>query len=101
MLLIQEPYLDKYGNTKATKDWRVIYPSSGLSLSEKTRSVILVNTALDTNHWAQLMVPDPNDLSAIQLRDGYGQLAIFNIYNDCDNSKTEEALVEFLRGNRQ
>ena len=27
-LLLQEPYIDGYGNTKATKDWRVIYPST-------------------------------------------------------------------------
>jgi hypothetical protein len=101
MLLIQEPYLDRYGNTKATKDWRVIYPSSRLSLGNKTRSVIMVNAALDTNHWAQLMAPESNDLSAIQLKDDYGRLIIFNIYNNCDNSKTEEKLVEYLRGNRQ
>ena len=36
ILMLQEPYIDKLGNTKATKDWRVVYPSSHLTDSAPT-----------------------------------------------------------------
>ena len=42
LLILQEPYIDSYGNTKATRDWRVTYPSSFLSRNHVTRSVMLI-----------------------------------------------------------
>ena len=27
VLVLQEPFIDSYGNTKATRDWRVVYPT--------------------------------------------------------------------------
>ena len=65
-LLLQEPYIDGYGNTKATKDWRVIYPFHHLTNGRPVRSVILANSKLDTNDWAPLSIPDSSDLSAMQ-----------------------------------
>src|SRR5882672_5195237 len=58
LILLQEPYLDGYGNTRATRHWRVVYPSSRLSSSDIPQSVMLVNTVLDMNRWAQLTVTD-------------------------------------------
>ena len=88
LLLLQEPYIDAFGNTKATSKWHVIYPSSHLADSSTCRAVILVNTALDTNSWSQVPFKDSNDVVAIQLRLPHGRLTIFNIYNDCTHSDT-------------
>ena len=54
LLLLQEPYIDSFGNMKAMSRWHTIYPSTHLSNDAITRSVILVNAALD-----QCMGSDP------------------------------------------
>ena len=97
LLLLQEPYIDGYGNTKATKDWRVTYPSCHLSLNSPVRSVILVSANLDTNNWAQLTVPGSNDLTSIQFKAGPSLFNIFNIYNDCHHNASMEALDMYLK----
>jgi hypothetical protein len=101
ILTIQEPYLDSYGNTKATKDWRVIYLSSHLTDKAAMRSVTLINTAIDTNKWAQLSVPNSNDLTAIQFHNNYGQLTLFNIYNYFHNSNTIKVMDKYINTNTQ
>jgi len=52
---------------------------------------------LKTRNWKIVNIPGTNDLTAIQLKGNYGTLAIFNIYNDCTHSDTENALRTFLR----
>ena len=64
LVLLQEPYIDSYGNTKATKDWRVMYPSHHLTIDSPVCSIILVNTALDTNSWVRHSIPGFNDVTA-------------------------------------
>ena len=88
VLLLQELYIDSFGNTKATSRWHVIYPSSHLADSLTCRSVILVNASLDTNAWAQIPLEGSNDLTAIQFRLPQGHITIFNIYNDCTHQNT-------------
>ena len=44
VLILQEPFIDSYSNTKATCDWRVVYPTSFLSCSHAIHSVILVRS---------------------------------------------------------
>ena len=84
--------IDSYGNTKATKDWQVTYPSHHLTTDSPVHSVILVNAALDTNSWAQHSIPGSNDLTAIQFRGDTGTINVYNIYNDCLNDNTMDAL---------
>ena len=43
LLLLQEPYIDTLGNTKANHNWHVLYPTSHLTKNTMKRSVILVN----------------------------------------------------------
>ena len=64
LLLLQEPYIDSFGNTKATSRWHILYPSSHLADSPTCRSVILVNASLDMNAWAQVTLEGSNDLTA-------------------------------------
>ena len=52
---------------------------------------------LETRNWKIVNILGTNDLTAIQLKGNYGTLAIFNIFNDCTHSDTENALRTFLR----
>ena len=92
LVLLQEPYIDSFGNTKATKDWQVMYPSHHLTTDSPVHSVILVNAALDTNSWAQHSIPGSNGLMAIQFRGDMGIIDVYNIYNDCLNDDTMDML---------
>jgi ribonuclease HI len=97
VLILQEPFIDSYGNTKATNDWRVVYPTSFLSRTHPTRSVMLVKTALDTNRWAQLSIPGTGDIVGIQMNTGNDRVTLFGIYNDCHHSDSLHALDGFIK----
>lgn len=56
IIIIQEPFFDTHGNTKASAAWKVVYPSDTLTSDARVRSIILVNTLLDTNTWSQLSI---------------------------------------------
>jgi endonuclease/exonuclease/phosphatase family metal-dependent hydrolase len=61
------------------------------------RSLIWVSKALDTRHWENIDIPNSNDITAVRLTGSYGQLTIFNIYNDCMHANNERDLKNFLR----
>ena len=88
LILIQEPPINTLGKVSASSKWRIVYPSSHLSLEEKIRAVILVNANLSTNAWHQVDINDSNDLVAIQLEGPFGTATIVNIYNDITHSRT-------------
>ena len=88
LLLLQELYIDKFGNTKATSKWHTLYLSSHLTDNTLNRSVILVNAALDTSTWAQVPLEGSNNVTIIRFQLPQGQITIFNIYNDCTHSDT-------------
>ena len=67
MVLLQEPYLDRYGNMRATRYWQVVYPLLRLTCSDTPWSIMLVNAALDPDQWVQLTIKDTGDLMAMQL----------------------------------
>jgi ribonuclease HI len=92
IILLQEPYIDSLGNTKATRNWRVIYPTSHLTDTSPPRAVILINKAIDTNQWEQLAIPNTRDIAAIQIRGDFGRISIYDIYNDCHNSDALDSL---------
>jgi hypothetical protein len=96
LTLLQEPYIDALGNTKANHNWRVIYPTSHLADTSTKRSVVLVNATMDTNTWTQISLKDTNDITAIQLKHPKGRTTIFNIYNDCTHSDTLCRLDHFI-----
>jgi len=85
IILLQEPYIDMFGNTKVTKDWRVVYPKSNLSDMSHPHAIILISVAVDTNYWEQVHIPSTKDLVAIQICRDFGWLTIYNIYNDCSH----------------
>src|SRR6266481_4423396 len=83
LLLLQEPYIDMFSNTKANSKWHTLYLSLHLTDEAMDRSVILVNAALDTNVWAQVPFAGSNDITAIQIQLPHGRITVYNIYNDC------------------
>lgn len=52
--LIQEPYIDFRGKTRANCNWITIYPNTHQQHPDNTRSVILVNANLSTDSWKQI-----------------------------------------------
>src|SRR6266481_4048202 len=100
LLILQEPFIDSYGKMKATSDWRVVYPTSLLSHTHPTHSVMLVRVSLDMNRWAQLSIPDSGDLVAIQISSRQGRVSIFGIYVDCHHSTALNILDGFLSAHR-
>lgn len=79
--------------------FRQVYPQDRWKQDAVVRSAIWVNTEIDTKSWKTLNVPNTNDISAIQIKGAYGRLSIFNIYNSCDHSRTEDIIRKYLRDN--
>ena len=100
IVLIQEPYIDHNRKTRASSHWRVVYPSTYYTNLSGFRSVILINAKLNTNSWKQIEVKS-SDITAIQLTGTFGQVSIFNIYNDCKHSRNIRVLEQFLFANIQ
>ena len=55
ILALQEPHIDAFGNTKATRNWRVLYPTSHLSDPTPPWAVMLVSSNLNTNEWVDAL----------------------------------------------
>ena len=93
-VMLQEPYIDAYGNTKATRHWRVVYLSSRRMDLALPRAVMLISAALDTNQWTQEHISDTRDMVAVRINGSFGIIMVYNIYVECDSSVT----VERFRG---
>jgi hypothetical protein len=60
LCLIQEPYIDFNGKTRANQNWVVIYPSTHSDYPDHTRSVILINTSIISDAWKQIHFNHPD-----------------------------------------
>jgi len=96
MILLQEPYIDFLGATRATSYWTVVYPPRHRDAPKRSRSIILVNKRISTSSWTQINVPS-FDITAVQLHGEQGNLEIFNIYNDCLHNDSLTSLAAHLR----
>ena len=94
IVALQEPAINGFGQTVASKDWKSIYPSGHASNPEKTRSVILLRDNLLTDGWEQIDFPS-GDVTAVRIKGKWGKLTIFNIYNDCNHDDTLEMLKKY------
>jgi hypothetical protein len=100
IVTLQEPALNHFDKTIATKDWIPLYPSMHGKNPKLTRSVTLICSALTKDSWQQLDFPS-GDVTALQLKGNWGKLTIFNIYNDCSHNQTIELLTNFQHRNPQ
>src|ERR1700733_14915921 len=82
VVLIQEPYFDFKGLSRANAHFTVIGPSKHRDhhATKPSRSIILVNKALDSSSWTSIDMPSP-DITAIQVTGPFGTIRIFNVYN--------------------
>ncbi len=94
IIALQEPSINFLNKTIATRDWIPIYPSTHEKQPEKTRSVTLIRGELLTESWEQLDFPS-GDVTALRIREKWGTLSIFNIYNDCNHDDTLTALMNY------
>ena len=99
VVLIQEPHVTHFQTIRTPAKFRQVYPANRGKEGTTVRSGIWVNAEIDTKSWKTLKIPDTNDITAIQMTGQNGDLTIFNIYNDCRNTKTEDALRKYLREN--
>ena len=98
VIALQEPAINKLGNTRANSHWRVVYPTAKYTNGAKPRAVTLINSNISTNAWQQIDFPSA-DVVIVQLTTSKGHCTIFNIYNDCKHDNTISAIEQFLPGN--
>jgi ribonuclease HI len=99
IIALQEPALNAFNLTVASRDWITIYPTTHREVPEKTRSIILIRSQISTDIWNQLDFPS-SDVTAIQLNGTWGKLTLLNIYNDGNNNDTIQLLTKFHRENK-
>jgi hypothetical protein len=87
IVALQEPAINCFSKTIATRDWTPVYPSTHEMHPENTRSVILVKAKLTSDSWQQLDCPS-GDVTIIQLSGNWGKLTIYNIYSTTTASTT-------------
>lgn len=96
LILIQEPWIHSFSNARGSHNWQVIYPSNRYNDNHNTIcSIILVNTNISTDSYISLHIPH-SDITVLCLKGDFGHCAIFNIYNDCTNNESTDALKAYL-----
>lgn len=96
VLALQEPFLDKIGNTKASPFWTVRYPSTHhRDGSARSHSVLLINANIATDTYTLLDIPSP-DITAVRFDGQSGHLSLFNVYNDCTHNDSLISLRTYL-----
>ena len=96
LIVIQEPWLDQFNNARGSAYWRVLYPSTHfLDNSPRTRTIMLINTNIDTDVYAQIEIPSA-DILAVKFLGPHGNLNVINIYNDCTHNNTIRDLTTSL-----
>lgn len=96
IVALQEPHINSMKNTISSPYFHAVYPTTRFSTPGLTsRAVTLISKSFDTNSWQQIAFPSP-DVVVIQLRGPFGRCTIFNIYNDCILTRTQDSLASFL-----
>ena len=94
IVALQEPAISKFGTSIASRDWVPIYPTTHSSNPHKSRSLLLIRNNILTEQWKQIDYPS-EDVTIIQLNGSWGDLTLFNIYNDCEKNDTISQLEAF------
>ena len=99
LIALQEPTINPFNLTIASRDWMPIYPSVHGNTPNRTRAITLIRSNISTDSWTQLDFPS-SDVTVIQLKGTWGKITIFNTYNDCDNNDTIKLLSSYYSRNR-
>jgi hypothetical protein len=100
IVALQEPAINFLGNMVASRDWIPLYPSTHEKDPKKTRAVILINSRIPTENWEQVDFHS-SDMVIIKISADWGQIVLFNIYNDCTHNHTIHELINFHRINHR
>jgi exonuclease III len=100
IIALQEPSINAYNLTIASKEWMTICPTTHSSDPSKTRAVSFINAHISTDNWIQIDFP-LGDVTAIQLTGKWGKMTIFNIYNEGNSNETIQKLTKFHRENQE
>jgi Endonuclease-reverse transcriptase len=101
IMLIQEPHATAFRGIRTPANFRPVFPKNRFTDDASVRSVIWVNTRLETKNWKILDIPHTNDITAIQIKGTYGKISIFNVYNDCTHSRNETIFRDYLAAQRE
>ncbi|KAF8992401.1 hypothetical protein BDQ17DRAFT_1253959, partial [Cyathus striatus] len=75
----------------------LVYPSIRALEGQVPCSLLLINTAISSNTWAEVPI-NSSDITAVHLHlDGGCTLFIFNIYLACTHNDTLHPLVSAMR----
>ena len=99
IIALQEPAINPFGLTIATRDWTPIYPTPHGTTPARTWVVTLICLNISTDTWTQLDFLS-SDITVTQITGSWGKLTIFNIYNDCDNNDTIKLLSNYYSRNQ-
>ena len=98
IVALQEPVMNFLCKEIAAKDWIPIYPSTHKKEPSKTRTLKLNSATLPTKNWEQVEFPSGN-VTVLRMTGGWGEMTIFNIYNNCLHDITIHKLTKFYRNN--
>jgi hypothetical protein len=96
IVALQELAINGFSNSIASKDWILVYPSMHNTDPFKTHSIFLIRSNILTEHWKQIDFP-LGDVTVVQFKGRWGELTIFNIYNDCKKNDTIHQLETFTQ----
>ena len=95
VLLIQEPWM-AFNGTRATPHWRVLYPKLYFEDNTKPlRSLILISMRIQTNNYKQIQF-NSVDVTGVILMMEREKVILINVYKDCNNNNTIDAVSQFL-----
>ena len=98
IILIQEPWMSPV-TTRSSHHWNVLYPNAFRNDgSNSPRSLIFVNTNISSDTYTQLKFTS-TDVSGLQIKMHNQTYVIINIYNDCNQNDSIDAVSEFLDAN--
>src|SRR5712691_13082797 len=100
IVALQEPAIVNGERSIAARDWITVYPTPHLSNPEKTRSLMLIRAHFSMDSWQQIDFPS-SDVTAVRfVSSEWGELTIFNIYNDGESNNTINLLTKYHKDNR-
>src|SRR5487761_1744466 len=73
IIALQEPAINAFNKTIASKEWIATYPTTHEIHPEKTRSITLIRSTLSTDTWEQINFPS-GDVTVTQLKGKWGKL---------------------------
>jgi len=99
LIALQEPAINGFGLSIASRDWTPIYPSKHNDNPHSTRAIMLIRADVSTKNWNQIDFPS-SDITVIQMTGQWGKITIFNIYNDSEHDDTIRLLTAFHHRNQ-